>query len=468
MVVGQELSGSKRLTDSIFGDKRLDKQYEQITQAIASKQHACIYRLSSSHSERTGFYRFLDNEAVSLERLQLESQRRCALAAAQEDTLLVLHDTTDFDYSLSAGQQGLGPIGNHRGEGYFAHVSMAVSTSGFTPLGIAAARIWHRKPESKKVKPYHIAFEQKESCRWVQACQAAAGALGGANLIHVQDREGDMYDTFAIAEGKHHLLVRSRADRIIETQQGKKTKLSAHLQQLPASGYYWFQVSGECGKKQKREALMQVKYTQVALQRPNKYVYQKHYARQVLVWVIEATEIGAPKGESPVYWRLLTTLPVTNLGQALEKIYYYTRRWLIEELFGMLKKDGFALESLQLETAAKLKKMMLLAMDSAVKILQLKQARDGQSALPLEAVFSGQQIACLKQLEARLEGKTQLLRNPHEKNTLAWACWIIARLGGWSGYASQRKPGTETLKHGLQQFEQIFFGWNLIHPQTCV
>ncbi|HYK55643.1 MAG TPA: IS4 family transposase, partial [Flavisolibacter sp.] len=327
MVAGQELSGSKRLTSSIFGDKRLDKQYEQITQAIASKQHACIYRLSSSHSQRTGFYRFLDNEAVSLERLQLESRRRCALAAEKEDTLLVLHDTTDFDYSFFAGQPGLGPIGNHQGEGYFAHVSMAVSTTGFTPLGIASTRIWHRKTESKKLKPYHIAFEQKESCRWIQACQAAATALAGANLIHIQDREGDMYDTFAIAEGKHHLLIRSRADRIIETQQGKRLKLSSHLQQVPVSGHYRFPVNGECGKKQKREALMQLKYTRVALQRPNKFVYQKHYARQVLVWVIEATEVGAPQGESPVYWRLLTTLPVCDLEQALEKVYYYTRRW---------------------------------------------------------------------------------------------------------------------------------------------
>jgi len=37
----------------------------------------------------------------------------------------------------------------------------------------------------------------------------------------------------------------------------------------------------------------------------------------------------------------------------------------------------------------------------------------------------------------------------------------IERLGGWSGYTSQRPPGMPTLVHGLRQFESIFLGWKL-------
>jgi hypothetical protein len=44
---------------------------------------------------------------------------------------------------------------------------------------------------------------------------------------------------------------------------------------------------------------------------------------------------------------------------------------------------------------------------------------------------------------------------------LAWATWIIARLGGWSGYKSQKPPGITTLSRGLEQFESTFFGWKL-------
>jgi hypothetical protein len=39
------------------------------------------------------------------------------------------------------------------------------------------------------------------------------------------------------------------------------------------------------------------------------------------------------------------------------------------------------------------------------------------------------------------------------------AAWIIARLGGWKGYASERKPGPITMHHGLTRFASIATGW---------
>jgi hypothetical protein len=44
---------------------------------------------------------------------------------------------------------------------------------------------------------------------------------------------------------------------------------------------------------------------------------------------------------------------------------------------------------------------------------------------------------------------------------LPWATWLIARLGGWSGYRSQSPPGIRTLSQGLRKFEAIFQGWSL-------
>jgi hypothetical protein len=39
--------------------------------------------------------------------------------------------------------------------------------------------------------------------------------------------------------------------------------------------------------------------------------------------------------------------------------------------------------------------------------------------------------------------------------------FVIARLGGWSGYRSQKPPGISTLVCGLRQFESFFQGWKL-------
>ena len=71
-------------------------------------------------------------------------------------------------------------------------------------------------------------------------------------------------------------------------------------------------------------------------------------------------------------------------------------------------------------------------------------------------------------LRRRCRGKTVLQQNPYPPHSLAWATWIIARLGGWSGYQSQKPPGIMTLIRGLKQFESTFFGWKTRSGSTCV
>ena len=60
---------------------------------------------------------------------------------------------------------------------------------------------------------------------------------------------------------------------------------------------------------------------------------------------------------------------------------------------------------------------------------------------------------------ARLEGKTARQKNPHPKGSLAFAAWVIARLGGWNGYHG--KPGPKTMRWGLDDFQRIKFGTTL-------
>lgn len=42
--------------------------------------------------------------------------------------------------------------------------------------------------------------------------------------------------------------------------------------------------------------------------------------------------------------------------------------------------------------------------------------------------------------------------NPFLIGTLAWAAWIIAKLGKWGGYNSQSPPGYITMKKGMDIF----------------
>ena len=125
-----------------------------------------------------------------------------------------------------------------------------------------------------------------------------------------------------------------------------------------------------------------------------------------------------------------------------------------------MKSDGLRLEDSQLETADALMKLTAIAAKAACVILQLVQARDG-SAEPASIAFSKPEIAVLDQLNGEIEGKTALQKNPHARHSLAWASWIIARMGGWNGYPSSRPPGPIAMRNGWEYFSAIARGWTL-------
>ena len=93
--------------------------------------------------------------------------------------------------------------------------------------------------------------------------------------------------------------------------------------------------------------------------------------------------------------------------------------------------------------------------------MQLVHARDGRSAQDAAIAFTPAEIDALQALLPTLEGKTALQKNPHPPQSLAWAAWIIAKLGGWDGYPKSKPPGPITFRHGFQHFRSIARGWAL-------
>jgi hypothetical protein len=146
--------------------------------------------------------------------------------------------------------------------------------------------------------------------------------------------------------------------------------------------------------------------------------------------------------------------------QALQVIQWYCWRWRIERLFATLKRSGMDIESTQLESVESIQRLTILALSVSLKVLQWVIGRE-QLDLPAQVTFTEEEITCLTQLAPRLQGTTAQQQNPFPQTSLPWACWFIARLGGWSGYRSQRPPGTLTLVTGLRQFESIFLGWQM-------
>ena len=106
-----------------------------------------------------------------------------------------------------------------------------------------------------------------------------------------------------------------------------------------------------------------------------------------------------------------------------------------------------------------------MVLKAATTVLQLVYARNRYDAPPIETIFDEGEQEVLEKLNEKLQGKTQKLQNLFPRDQLSWAAWIIARLGGWKGYQSQRPPGPITMKTGLDKFMSIFEGYQLFNTQ---
>ncbi len=151
----------------------------------------------------------------------------------------------------------------------------------------------------------------------------------------------------------------------------------------------------------------------------------------VRLTLVEVAEHDPPAGGEPLHWRRLTTHDVTSVDAAWQIVAWYKLRWIIEQLFRILKKQGLQLEDSQIASAERLLKRATIATKAAALILQLVQARDRRRAEPASLAFTQEEMAALEAVNAQVEGKTAKQKNPHTRRGRAWAAWIIARLGGW-------------------------------------
>jgi hypothetical protein len=179
---------------------------------------------------------------------------------------------------------------------------------------------------------------------------------------------------------------------------------------------------------------------------------------EVDLTLVEAVEVAPPPGENALHWRLLTTLPAGTFEQAAEVVRLYRLRWRIEQTFRMLKSDGLKLGECQTYTPWRLFNLAALALDGAVRIIQLVDARDG-SERPASDVANQAEIDAAAAVAPTLEGNTGRQRNPYPRDSLSWLSWIVARLGGWNCY--YKPPGPKTMARGWERLATMAQGFTL-------
>ena len=427
-------------------------------------QSGNIRRLSRNRAEQVAYYRFLENEQVTPSELSSTLSSHCQQQVSGKQ-VLALSDTTEINLQSHVGRlksEGLGVVGNNRDVGFFLHPTLVLDGETGFPLGISAVQLWSRaahRPSKKERKYSRLPIEQKESYKWVASAERSTQSLigGGATQVtHIGDRESDIYEVWqSVPQDDQHLLVRVQRDRRLGD-----ASLYEVLANQPVEGTYEVEILADARLgRQPRSAWLAVRFTAVTIQRPANLSADAYEPSQTL-WAIEAQEISPPSDQAAIHWRLLTTHRVESVERALQMVLWYRWRWRIEQLFATIKLDGLDLESSQLESVEAIQCLTVLGLSVALRILQFVVGRDHPELEATVALTQEQQV-CLRSLGLTLNGKTKKQQNPHRLLSLAWAVWLIARLGGWSGYSSQRPPGVLTLVQGWRRFEAIFLGWKL-------
>lgn len=441
----------------------------EFEKALTQRRVSCIKKLSGVRSQEVSYYRFLNNPKVKEQDL-IDSICSETANKISGGHVLALQDTSEFNFQWNKKRKkestGLGPCRATGSLGFLLHPTLALNADTLEVYGFSHIQMWHREKESgtKYDRRYQsLPVKSKESYKWIESSLKSGAVLQNADKVTViEDREGDIYSQFCeVPQDNIHLLIRNSQNRRLDN--GKT--LHRHLEELSVQGTYKLEVMQKnASELQKREVLMQVKYDEVTLLKPTKQ--KDEMPNQVSITVVSVEEVNPCDPTQTIRWRLLTTHKVESLPDAIQIVKWYSMRWYIEQLFRVLKRKGFQIERSELESGWAIRKLTVLAMKSALTIMNLKLALQEKNETTAEQTFNTQQLNCLQYLNGQYQGKTVKQQNQYKAYSLAWVAWIFARIGGWKGYESQRPPGFITIKEGLERFDDIYKGFALFNDKT--
>jgi hypothetical protein len=428
---------------------------------VAGKD-VCLRRLAKgSRALEVRFNRFLANDKVTVARV-IESWSECTAAAAEGRHVLAIQDTSEINFTTTVTRRrGLGEIGKGNGRGVLLHPMLAVDAEDGTCLGLVTGQVWTRSGR-RTTSHDRRDLSDKESQRWIATANAAKPLLAGAAMVtSIGDRESDFFAAYAnVPEERFHVIARSMHDRKLAcgtslyAASGRMAVADRALIVLPARA-----------PRGERLAQLNLRFGTVSLARPQTK-FLRHLPESVPLTLVDVREPNPQAGTEALHWRLLTTHPVASVQDAWRIVEWYKRRWLIEQFFRVLKTQGLRLEDSQIASADRLLKLVAIAAKAAVITIQLLQARDGRGSQSARLAFNATEVGTLAALNHDIEAKSRRLKNPHPPDSLAWAAWVIGRLGGWDGYPSSKPPGPITMKHGLEYFHAVAVGWSLKH--VCI
>jgi hypothetical protein len=309
---------------------------------------------------------------------------------AQEVVLLV-QDTTFLDDGTTQPKQGMGTVKINVREASLLH-----STVAFTPermnLGVLGLKVWQRPEQPVAQERHRKPLEAQESYRWLEGYQLACEVqqrCPDTLVVNVADRAGDIHEWFLDAMRRlpgerAAFIIRAQCHRRLANGQ-EPSDLGEELQKARAAGSITIEVPRQ-PHRPPRQATLRVAVKRVMFsgaRRPGGKL------PPVEVVAVYAKERRPPRGEEPIAWLWLTSLPVADVPRACLVLQWYQCRWERALLFRVLKQ-GCQIEPVRVQTDQRLLNAMARSRMVAWRIHSITMAGRTYPDGPCDLVFAPQ------------------------------------------------------------------------------
>ncbi len=466
-MIQEKSFGETNFSHAQLGDKRRTKRLVKLVDQMCLRPGGTLPQKFRSPADLQAFYRLMQKDDVTHEAI-LAAHRQATFDQIEdlETPVLILHDTTELEYTTHKSLDALGQIGSGQRRGYITHNSLAVDPRTRDVLGLCN-QVLHRRAKVSKseTRAQRSRRKSRESRLWLQGTEPLPNRW---QFVDVCDRGADTSEFLEheVASGRR-FVIRSSYDRCIVLGHGSRDecesgKLRQYAQTLPEAGSWTLQVTSKAemrsprrkGKKKlvvrkKRAANMAVAYAPVQITSS-----KGHKGDPPLkVWIVRVWETDPPKGQERLEWVLITNEPVRSFDDAYRVVGWYECRWIIEEYHkGM--KTGCRIEGLQFTSEDRLQPAIALLSVVTLTLLQLRQASRRPDAKTRKATS----VIGVSYVEV-------LSMWRHKKIKRDWTVhdfyYALARLGGHQNRKHDHPPGWQVIWEGWKELLPMVIGYNV-------
>ena len=423
--------------------KRLESRFLKAMSDLSEQPEKSIWLAAGSRTNAKAIYRMLANEKFEKESILSAHRDAINIRNNENETLLAIQDTMAVTYSNHNKTEGMG-YNCEQSHGINVH-SCILLTPNEIPIGLLYQDVITREENNSKQKTHHEKrqrpIEKKESYKWLKTMRISAqNAPKQANLVHITDREGDIYELYALAQRiKEKFVIRAVHERLDKNKENVIQKLK--VSEIKGKTFITIPANRKKNTKE-REALMTIQYLNADILKPQIRSKETELEPTLNLTLIRLTEENPIDRAEPIEWLLMTNIEIKNAEDALRISGYYKQRWKIER-FHFVLKSGCEIEKIQQRSVDRIELMILMYSIISLHIMQLTFLSRNAPKTPCDLIFSEIEWKTL----FRAANRTK--EEPEVPPPIDEAVRLIAKLGGRIGAKSDGLPGLKVIWIGL-------------------